>query len=237
MKAMILAAGRGERMRPLTDNTPKPLLKISGIPLIEHHLRKLAEVGITDIVINLAWLGDKIVEYFQDGSSLGVNICYSWERGGALETAGGIIKALPLLCSSSSQDNNSQDEPFLVVNGDIYIDYDYQHLPQLTDSQLAHLWLVENPAHNQQGDFRLVGENVQNLTQLNASPTYTFSGIGLYRPSFFDEHLTETVVPLAPLLRKAIDKQCVAGTLLSGLWTDVGTPERLKQLDKQLQEQ
>ncbi len=236
MKAMILAAGRGERMRPLTDNTPKPLLKISGIPLIEHHLRKLAEVGITDIVINLAWLGDKIVEYFQDGSSLGVNIRYSWERGGALETAGGIIKALPLLCSSSSQDNN-QDEPFLVVNGDIYIDYDYQHLPQLTDSQLAHLWLVENPAHNQQGDFRLVGGNVQNLTQLNASPTYTFSGIGLYRPSFFDEHLTETVVPLAPLLRKAIDKQCVAGTLLSGLWTDVGTPERLKQLDKQLQEQ
>jgi len=236
MKAMILAAGRGERMRPLTDLTPKPLLKVSGIPLIEHHLRKLALVGITDIVINLAWLGDKIVEHFQDGSSLGVNIRYSWERDGALETAGGIIKALPLLCASKDHVNNNQDEPFLVVNGDIYIDYDYQDLPQLTSSQLAHLWLVKNPEHNQKGDFSLVDNNIQNVTQFNTLSTYTFSGIGLYRPSFFAKHLTETVVPLAPLLREAIDDKCVAGVVLSGLWTDVGTPERLALLNKQLQE-
>jgi N-acetyl-alpha-D-muramate 1-phosphate uridylyltransferase len=234
MKAMILAAGRGERMRPLTDHLPKPLLKVADTPLIEYHIKKLATIGVKDIVINLAWLGECIVDYLQDGEKFGVNIQYSWENDGALETAGGIIKALPKLA-----ENN---DPFLVVNGDIYIDYDFTLLPTLTEQQQAHLWLVDNPPHNLSGDFHLKDGVLQSKQQAEMKEEtalqqhcFTFSGIGLYRPSLFDAYLDNQVMPLAPILIAAMEKQQVSGEKLSGLWTDVGTPERLQQLNKHIQ--
>ena len=237
MKAMILAAGRGERMRPLTDHCPKPLLKVAGVPLIEYHITKLAKIGVTDIVINLAWLGDAIVDYLQNGEKFGVNIYYSWENEGALETAGGIIKALPKLAE--------KNEPFLVVNGDIFIDYDFSSLPQLNEQQEGHLWLVDNPSHNLSGDFDLIDGVVQNKSAIETNAAecstgakkqcFTFSGIGLYRPSLFDHYLDKKVMALAPVLKAAMDKQQISGELLTGLWTDVGTPERLKQLNENIQ--
>lgn len=237
MKAMILAAGRGERMKPLTDVCPKPLLKVQGIPLIEYHIRKLANIGIQDVVINIAWLGEQIVEYLQTGEKYGVNIQYSWEQEGALETAGGIMKALPLL-----QENN---DPFLVINGDIFINYDFRDLPQLSETCLAHLWLTENPEHNPSGDFYLDNELVKNLPQNesasrflksdDAKKSLTFSGIGLYRPSIFTPYQNNIVMPLAPILKNEIENNHISGSFLPGLWTDVGTPERLSQLNKSLQ--
>lgn len=228
MKAMILAAGRGERMKPLTDNCPKPLLKVLDTSLIDFHILKLADIGITDIVINLAWLGDKIIEHLQNGERFGVNIQYSWEREGALETAGGIMKALPLL-------NLKNDEAFLVVNGDVFIDYDFSDLPVLPANKLAHLWLTNNPEHNLQGDFCLLDGSVKALSLADKKQTFTFSGIGLYRPSIFNQFLSEVVMPLAPVLRAAIASEQVSGSLLPGLWTDVGTPERLSHLNASLQ--
>jgi MurNAc alpha-1-phosphate uridylyltransferase len=234
MKAMILAAGRGERMRPLTDHCPKPMLKVAGIPLIEYHIVKLAKIGVTDIVINLAWLGDSVVDYLQNGEKFGVNIHYSRENEGALETAGGIIKALPNLTEGN--------EPFLVVNGDIYIEYDFSSLPNLDENQEAHLWLVDNPPHHLSGDFYLIDSIVHNIQMGDAEvkveekeQTLTFSGLGLYRPSLFQVHLNEKVMPLAPILKTAINKQQITGELLTGLWTDVGTPERLKKLNENIQ--
>ena len=225
---MILAAGRGERMRPLTDSCPKPLLKVAGMPLIEHHIRNLVAAGITDIVINLAWLGDKIVNYLQDGQQFGAQISYSRELSGALETAGGIIKALPLL-------SDSINSPFLVVNGDIYCDVDFSTLPRLDKEQLAHICLVDNPSHNLKGDFCLLGNKVINPTELTnraKDNSYTFSGIGLYRPEFFSADLSEKIFPLAPLLRQAADNQQLAGSVLHCNWVDIGTPERLTQLNQ-----
>ncbi|MEW6990223.1 N-acetylmuramate alpha-1-phosphate uridylyltransferase MurU [Colwelliaceae bacterium 6441] len=228
MKAMILAAGRGERMRPLTDHCPKPLLKVAGVPLIEYHIRKLANIGVKDIVINVAWLGEHIANYLQQGEKFGVNIHYSWENNGALETAGGIMQALPKL--------TNKDEPFLVVNGDIYIEYDFSCLPQLHENLSAHLWLVKNPEHNVTGDFCLSNGQVNNINANQSDPqTYTFSGLGLYRPSIFNGYLNKKVMALAPILKAAIEKQDISGELLEGLWTDVGTPERLAQLNEQLQ--
>jgi MurNAc alpha-1-phosphate uridylyltransferase len=227
---MILAAGRGERMRPLTDSCPKPLLKVAGIPLIEYHINKLVKIGVTDIVINLAWLGESIIEYLQRGERFGVNIHYSWESEGALETAGGIIKALPHLTHN--------DDPFLVINGDIYIDYDFSCLPSLAKKSSAHLWLVENPSHNLTGDFYLRNGKLQNITVLDVETDqkrYTFSGLGLYRPSLFKEYLNEEVMPLAPVLKTAINDQKISGELLIGLWTDVGTPKRLKELNESIE--
>lgn len=226
---MILAAGRGERMRPLTDNVPKPLLTVNDVPLIDYHLRKLQRIGVHQVVINLAWLGEKIVSYLQDGSRYGLSISYSWENDGALETAGGIIKALPQL--------TDDDEPFLVVNGDIFLDYDFSGLPQLSASQLAHLWLVDNPSHNLAGDFTLQGNVLTTINESTPQPSYTFSGLGLYRPSFFQDFLSHRVMPLAPLIKAAIKKRAVSGQKLVGLWTDVGTPQRLEQLDLQLKQQ
>lgn len=234
MKAMILAAGRGERMRPLTDHYPKPLLKVAGIPLIEYHIKKLVSIGVKDIVINLAWLGDLIERYLQNGEKFGVNIHYSWEHEGALETAGGIIKALPNL--------TQENEPFLVVNGDIFIEYDFTNLPTLDVNQQAHLWLVDNPPHNLSGDFYLIKNHVHNKNLADTGliteaekQTFTFSGLGLYRPSLFQTYLNQKVMPLAPVLKAAMDKQQITGELLSGLWTDVGTPERLAQLNEHKQ--
>ena len=215
MKAMILAAGRGERMRPLTDNIPKPLLELGGKSLIEHHLFSLRDAGIREFVINLAYLGDKIVEKLGDGSQYGVQIVYSREEE-ALETGGGIFKALPLL----------GDQAFMVVNGDVWTDYPFQ---QLLDTPIdeAHLVLVENPQHHPNGDFHLNNKTVES----DGQPKYTYSGIGVYHPQFF-AGCQAGRFPLAPLLRSAMARGAVSGELYTGMWSDVGTPQRLNALEE-----
>jgi N-acetyl-alpha-D-muramate 1-phosphate uridylyltransferase len=217
MHAMILAAGRGERMRPLTDHLPKPLLEVGGKPLIVHHIERLAAAGFRNIVINHAHLGHRIEEATGDGARWGANIRYSPE-GEALETGGGIFKALPLLGFG----------PFLVVNGDIWTDLDFTHL-RLEDGLLAHLVLVDNPPHNPAGDFALSDDR--------ASPEgarrYTFSGIGIYRPELF-QSCSPGAFPLAPLLRSAMGQGLVSGEHYPGRWLDIGTPERLQALDRML---
>lgn len=223
MKAMILAAGRGERMRPLTDHTPKPLLLAGGKPLIVWHIERLVRAGITDLVINHAHLGAQIEQTLGYGSRFGATIRYS-DEGTALETAGGIAFALDLL----------GEEPFAVVNGDIYCDYDFSHLPaiakQMHDSHdTAHLVLVNNPEHHPNGDFGLRDGRVT-----DTAPKWTFSGIGLYRASLFALIPRGAKAPLAPLLREQIALSKVSGELHTGLWVDVGTPQRLDELDKQL---
>ena len=217
MKAMILAAGRGERMRPLTDHTPKPLLQVAGKALIEYQIEALARADIRDIVINLAHLGAQIEQSLGCGTRRGVTIHYSHERE-ALETGGGIFNALPLL----------GDEPFLVVNGDIWTDYDYSRV-DLTDGDLAHLVLIENPQHNLKGDFVLQAGRVVDTD----AECYTFSGIGLYHPALFID-CTAGAFSLAPLLRQAISAGRVSGEYFAGNWIDVGTPQRLEQLDQML---
>ena len=215
---MILAAGLGSRMRPLTDVTPKPMLKVGGIPLIVWHMEKLAHQGITDIVINMAHLGYQLPEALGDGSDWGVTIAYSDEQEeGGLESAGGIVKALALL----------GEEPFLVVNGDIFTDYDFQDNRKLAEGVLAHLILIPNPAHNPEGDFALDGQRVIDNRQ------YTFSGIGYYSPKLFKD------VPYGksssiPLLRAAMKEGKVTGELYEGEWLDIGTPERLERLNADL---
>lgn len=217
MKAMILAAGRGERMRPLTDTLPKPLLEVRGKPLIVWHVEKLAACGFREIIINIAHLGYKIPEYLGDGSSWDVEIKYSDEQQeGGLESAGGIIKALPLL----------GDAPFLVVNGDIFCDYDFDVNFELGD-KLAHLILVQNPEHNPHGDFGLDGSLVVNETDTKQ----TFSGIGYYNPKIFDK-MEYGKSALAPLLRKTIEKSQVSGALYRGIWHDIGTVERLELINR-----
>jgi len=215
---MILAAGLGSRMRPLTDVTPKPLLEAGGTPLIVWHIEKLAAQGFKEIVINIAHLGYKIPDLLGDGSKWGVSIAYSDEQEeGGLESAGGIIKALPLL----------GNETFLVVNGDVFTDYDFQKNKELEDGILAHLILVPNPEHNPKGDFALDGNLVVNNKQ------YTFSGIGYYSPKLFDG-VPYGKSALAPLLRNAMEEGKVTGELYEGEWLDIGTPERLEQLNMEL---
>ncbi|MFV2005689.1 MAG: N-acetylmuramate alpha-1-phosphate uridylyltransferase MurU [Gammaproteobacteria bacterium] len=218
MKAMILAAGRGERLRPLTDEIPKPLIKVAGKSLIEYHLLNLANAGFKEIIINTAWLAEKIHQQLGNGENYGVSIKYS-DEGEALETAGGIINALPLL----------GDEPFLVVNGDIWCDFDFSALPELKDSVQAHLVLVNNPEHNQDGDFALDNGFIKN----NGESMYTYSGIGIYSADFFAEQQPGSV-PLAPIIRNKSKDNLVSGKLYSGAWTDVGSLERLQELEKQL---
>ena len=220
MKAMILAAGRGERMRPLTDHLPKPLLVAGGKPLIQHHIEKLKLAGITQLVINYAWLGQKLVDYLGSGEQFGVEISWSAEGAAGLETAGGIRQALPLL----------GDEPFLVLNGDVWLDADYKQFSsqQLAKNDHAHLWLVDNPPQHPQGDFSLRDDRVEDC------PCLTFSGIGIYRPQCFLP-LEPGVHKLAPILRQWMATQQVAGSHLNADWRDIGTPERLCQLDKDLQ--
>ncbi|RLA77662.1 MAG: mannose-1-phosphate guanylyltransferase [Epsilonproteobacteria bacterium] len=217
MKAMILAAGRGERMRPLTDSLPKPLLEVHDKPLIVWHLENLSRAGFKEIVINIAHLGYKIPEVLGDGSAWGVNIIYSDEQeSGALESAGGIVKALPLLGS----------EPFVVVNGDIFCDYKFDTNFDLKGN-LAHLILVPNPKHNSNGDFGL-----KNACVLNDDKNkYTFSGIGYYNPTLFKD-LEVQKSALAPLLRVEIEKKNISGELFSGIWHDIGTPQRLKEINE-----
>ncbi|KPU61294.1 nucleotidyl transferase family protein [Pseudomonas fluorescens] len=216
MKAMILAAGKGERMRPLTLTTPKPLVRAGGVPLIEYHLRALAAAGFTDIVINHAWLGQQIEGFLGDGSRYGVSIQYSAE-GEPLETGGGIFRALPLL----------GDEAFVVVNGDIWTDYDFSVLHQPING-LAHLVLVSNPPHHPAGDFCLV-ETLVRDGQPEAA-TLTYSGIAVLHPQLFDG-CTAGAFKLAPLLRKAMADGQVTGERLKGHWVDVGTHERLAEVE------
>jgi MurNAc alpha-1-phosphate uridylyltransferase len=223
MKAMILAAGRGNRMRPLTDHTPKPLLTAGGRPLIEHQIVKLRSAGFTELVINHAHLGEQIEAHLGDGSQLGVSIHYSAEgHGKALETGGGIFKALPLLTDGSA--------PFLVANGDIWCDFDFSRL-DLAAGDLATIVLVDNPAHNASGDFALTDGRVHR----DGPRTYTFAGIGVYHPDLFVD-CDPVAFPLAPLLFDAMDAGRVGGLHHGGRWLDVGTPERLAQLDRWLSE-
>jgi len=216
---MILAAGRGERMRPLTDVAPKPLLPVAGKPLIVWHLERLARSGFRAIVINHAHLGEQIEALLGDGDAWGVRIDYSAEPEGALETAGGIANALPLL----------GDEPFLVVNGDIFCDWDFSRAT-VGDDALAHLVLVDNPPHHPDGDFALDGAKVG----AGRTARLTFSGIGIYRPELFAGIERGRPAKLAPLLREAIAAGRVTGEKHSGRWEDVGTPERLAALDAQI---
>ena len=227
MKAMILAAGRGERMRPLTDSCPKPLLKVAGIPLIEYHVRNLAKAGIRDIVINHAWLGDMIEKHLKDGSQFGVSISYSKEGEQALETAGGIIKAMPFL-----KDENNPKVPFLVVNGDVFTSFDFLNIGELAEDDLAKIWLVKNPEHNLSGDFQLVNNKVINLLGGSNDKSYTFTGIGLYRPDFFINNLNENILALGPILRESANNEQLAGDVIDCDWTDVGTPQRLAMLNE-----
>lgn len=213
--AMILAAGRGERMRPLTDTLPKPLLRVRGQPLIERHVERLARSGIERIVVNLAWLGPMIRDHLGDGSRFGLTIDYSEESPHALETAGGIFRALPLLGLA----------PFLVVNGDIFTDYPFGRL-MLEDAHEAHLVLVPNPPQHPDGDFGLT----DGRALPSAAQQYTFAGIAVYRPAFF-AGCADGVFPLKPLLLRAMSAQRCAAELYRGLWEDVGTPDRLAALN------
>lgn len=216
MKAMILAAGKGERLRPLTLHTPKPLVRAGGVPLIEYHLRALVEAGFDELVINHAWLGEQIEAHLGDGAALGVHIRYSPE-GEPLETGGGIHRALPLL----------GDEPFLVVNGDIWTDYDFHRL-KAPMTGLAHLVLVDNPAHHPAGDFSLSNGRVQETV---GEAALTYSGIAVLSPRLF-EGCQPGAFKLAPLLRQAIAEGQVSGEHFNGCWIDVGTHERLADVER-----
>jgi N-acetyl-alpha-D-muramate 1-phosphate uridylyltransferase len=256
-KALILAAGRGERMRPLTDHTPKPLLEVRGQPLVRWAMQALAQGGFTELVVNTAWLGEQVSEHFgahfdiepayllpeqllkseHSNNSVAVNIRYSHEGrdfGGALETAGGIVRALPMLCDSAA------DDVFWVLAGDVFAP-DFVFSQAAVDlfkasGKLAHIWLVPNPEHNTKGDFGLQADG---LVVNDAPEKYTFSTIALYRKSLFSMPYCDIPVgnpdgikaALAPLLRKAIAAGIVSGELYTGTWTDVGTPERLTQIN------
>lgn len=218
MRAMILAAGRGERMRPLTDHTPKPLLEVGGKPLIVWHIERLAKAGITELVINHAHLGQQIEQTLGDGRQWQVHIQYSPEQT-ALETAGGIANALPLL----------GDEPFLVINSDVFTDIDYAalHLPA---GKLAHLVMVDNPPQHADGDFALNNGIVKEASQ----DKLTFSGVGVYHPDLFHSIQRGEPAKLAPLLKVAMPQRLISGQQHTGIWHDIGTPERLKQLHEWL---
>jgi N-acetyl-alpha-D-muramate 1-phosphate uridylyltransferase len=217
MKAMILAAGKGERMRPLTLHTPKPLVPVAGQPLIEYHLRALAAAGFTEVVINHAWLGQQIEDHLGEGGRFGLRIRYSAE-GEPLETGGGIFKALPLL----------GNEPFALINGDVWTDYDFTQL-RTPLRGLAHLVLVDNPGHHGRGDFRLCEDRV--IDGDDAPGTLTFSGLSVLHPALF-EGCQAGAFKLAPLLRQAMASGQVSGEHYLGHWVDVGTLERLAEAER-----
>lgn len=216
MKAMIFAAGKGERMRPLTDHTPKPLLLAAGKPIIEYTIEQLAFAGFSDVLINTAHLGEQFAQTLGDGSRWGVKIQYIYEGAEALETAGGIINALPHL----------EDEPFLVVNGDIATNFDFASL-RTRQIDWAHMVLIPNPAHHQGGDFHCMASGQLSLT---GSPKFTYSGIGLYHPRAFRGR-TPGVRKLRPILEEGIAVQKITGELFTDFWMDIGTAERLQALD------
>lgn len=231
MRALVFAAGKGERMRPLTERTPKPLLEAGGKSLLVWHLEKLAAIGVRDVVVNISWLADFFEPALGDGSRWGLQLHYSREGAEPLETGGGMHKALQLL----------GDAPFLAVNGDIWTDYDFSMLPKMPRG-LAHLVMVDNPSQHPRGDFHLDGSG-----QLidGGSPTLTYSGIGLYKPEILDDwrkvighapgvELDPPRFKLAPLLKAAMAQGLISGEHHRGRWTDVGTPERLARLDSEL---
>ena len=239
MKAMILAAGRGERMRPLTDHTPKPLLKVGGKPLIVWHLERLTKAGFKEIVINHAHLGEQIEQALGNGADWGLHIQYSPEKV-ALETAGGIANALHLLT-----ENGEKVEPFLVVNGDTFTDFYFASLAHLATpspfkgegggegkmvQNLAHLVLIDNPPQHPNGDFAIEDGDLKHT----GKQMLTFSGVGVYHPKLFAEIVKGEPAKLAPLLRKAIDNNAATAQYYQGVWHDIGTPERLLALDKNL---
>jgi MurNAc alpha-1-phosphate uridylyltransferase len=220
MRAMILAAGRGKRLRPLTDEKPKPLIEVGGKPLIVHHIDALVAAGVTELVINVAWLGQQIIDYLGDGAIFGASIQYSVEEQ-ALDTGGGIFQALPML----------GDAPFIVVNADVWSDYPVAALMdrQLADGCLAHLVLVNNPVENPDGDFNLSSDGFC----LDRKPGFTFSGFRVFSPKLF-LGCQQGCFSVVPLLRQAIADSVVTGELFGGQWVDVGTPERLNLLNDQL---
>lgn len=222
--AMILAAGRGERMRPLTDTAPKPMLEVGGKPLIFYHLEKLVKAGVKEVVINHAWLGEVMQRAIGDGSRFHLRIHWSAEPAGGLETAGGIIRALPKL--------GGQD--FIVVNGDVWSDYAYEKLPRLQGGRLGHLVLVDNPAHHSRGDFTL-NDGMVKVTHANQT-SLTYSGIGVMHTRLFDG-LNDDFRKLRPVFDHAIAEQALQGEHYRGVWCDVGTPQRLAQLNAHLQAQ
>ncbi|ENW19607.1 Glucose-1-phosphate thymidylyltransferase [Acinetobacter haemolyticus CIP 64.3 = MTCC 9819] len=225
MKAMILAAGLGNRMRPLTLHTPKPLLEVGGKPLIVWHIEKLQKVGVKEIVINTAWLGEKLVAALGDGTQFGVNILWSHE-GEGLETAGGIINALPLL----------GDQPFILVNGDVWTTMDFASLLDVKlGTKQAHLVLVDNPPQHLKGDFILSNNMAYTFDQEKCGEALTYSGVAVLAPQMFIG-LESGKRPLAPLLKEAMLEQQVSAEKMQGIWVDVGTPERLQQLDQQIQQ-
>jgi MurNAc alpha-1-phosphate uridylyltransferase len=219
MKAMILAAGKGERLRPLTLHTPKPLVQAAGVPLIEYHVRALAAAGFRELVINHAWLGQQIEDYLGDGAEFGLSIQYSAE-GEPLETGGGIFRALPLL----------GDQPFVLVNGDIFTDYPFAQLRRPL-AGLAHLVLVDNPPHHRTGDFALCAERVDEAH--TDQPSLTYSGIAVLAPALF-AGCQPGAFKLAPLLRRAMGEGLVSGERFAGRWVDVGTHERLAEVERLL---
>lgn len=216
MRAMVLAAGRGERLRPLTDDTPKSLVEVRGESLLERHLRIVQAAGIRTVVINLGWLGDRIVERVGSGERYGLHVIYSDEGDNVLETGGGIHKALPHL----------GDGPFLAVNADIYTDMPVPRM-ELATGQLGHLVLVPTPGYRDHGDFNIEDGLIRNA----ANAAHTFSGVAIYRPELF-AGCEAGRFPLAPLLREAADQGLLSGSLYKGQWADVGTPERLSALQE-----
>lgn len=216
MIAMILAAGRGERLRPITDKLPKALVEIRGISLLERHLTTVSDAGISDVVINLSWLGEQIVERVGSGAKYGLNVIYSPEGDNVLETGGGIYHALPML----------GDAPFLVINADIFTDMPVPDF-DLHASKLGHLVLVPTPRYRRNGDFDLARGIIRNGT----APRLTFSGVAVYRPEFFDD-CKEGRFPLAPMLREAADNKQLQGSQYDGVWADVGTPRRLADINE-----
>lgn len=226
MRAMILAAGRGERLRPYTNHCPKPMLEVAGKPLIFWHLEKLANAGVKQVVINTAWQKDVLVKAIGDGSKWGVSVTWSHEQPGGLETAGGIIDALPLL----------GDRPFWVVNGDVFCHYDLQLLPQLSGEQLGHLVLVDNPSHNPDGDFVLdTQQRIQLKTSAPTEHALTFAGISVMSPRLF-AGLVRGRRALRPVFEQAIQEGALRGEHFQGYWSDVGTPERLTQVNLDMAE-
>ena len=230
MKALIFAAGLGERMRPLTDTTPKPLLAVAGKPLIEWHLEKLAACGVREVVVNTSWLADRFPHALGDGARWGLRIVYSYEGTTPLETGGGMLHALPLL----------GDAPFLLVNGDIWTDFDFARLPR-DPAGLAHLVMVDRPPQATQGDFAL---DADSLVRSDGEHRLTYAGLGIYRPQLLDrwrEHSRDAGADeplprfrLAPILRAHMAAGRISGEHHRGRWTDVGTPQRLQQLDAEL---
>lgn len=217
MKAIILAAGRGKRLKPITNSTPKPLVKVNGTPLLQRHIEKLKQAGISEIIINVSWLRTCIVDFLLKNNNFGVNIVISDEGDQALETGGGIKKALPLIGTN----------PFLAVNGDIYTDFNFRNIQKIAENDLISLVMVNNPTHNLNGDFHYKNNRLVTHSKLK----YTYSGIGVLRPELFSSE-NKNSFSVTPLLKQCIQNNQASAQLYTGIWNDVGTVERLDALNR-----